>query len=270
MSVIKPALQYPERIAYLAGANNYCWVHFRDGEKKLLAKPISYLESQLPDFIRVHKTVLLNPAYVKSLDHPPRNKMAGKVHLDSGEVFPVSRRRWPQVVKSFTDLTANTFVEETDYSVDTPDSPQAVQSPDLLNFSIFFITDDKEKALMTKEIIREKWPACQVYTNQQSTILLEMLKQLPEHEYPTLILMDARTKTLERLYMLSHLKEDSRLSRIPVILLVSPTDQLIIDGYQHQANSVISMPAEYRLFKQMIERICQFWLQIVTLPGIGQ
>ena len=52
MSVIKPALQHPERIAYFAGANNYCWIHFRDGEKKLLAKPISYLESQLPDFIR--------------------------------------------------------------------------------------------------------------------------------------------------------------------------------------------------------------------------
>ncbi|SFC88095.1 response regulator transcription factor [Spirosoma endophyticum] len=270
MSVIKPALQHPERIAYFAGANNYCWIHFRDGEKKLLAKPISYLESQLPDFIRVHKTVLLNPAYVKSLDHPPRNKMAGKVHLDSGEVFPVSRRRWPQVIKSFSCLPDNTFAEETDYSLYAPDSPQAVQPSDLLAFSIFFITDEKEKALMTKEIIREKWSACQVYTNQQSTHLPELLKTLPEQEYPTLILMDARTKTMERLYTLRHLKEDSHLSRIPVILLVSPTDQLIIDGYQHQANSVISMPTEYRFFKQMIERICQFWLHIVTLPGMGQ
>ena len=269
MSVIKPALEYPERIAYLAGANNYCWIHFRDGEKKLLAKPISYLENKLPDFIRVHKTVLLNPAYVKSLDHPPRNKMAGKVHLDSGEVFPVSRRRWPQVIKSFTNLTKNPFVEEPDSSSGAPDSSQAVRPPDLSALSIFFITDDRDKALMTKEVIRGKWPACQVYTNQQSAHLPELLKPLPEHEYPTLILLDARTKTLDRLYMLQHLKDDSHLSRIPVILLVSPTDQLIIDSYQHQANSVISMPAEYRLFKQMIERICQFWLHIVALPGMG-
>ena len=270
MSVIKPALQYPERIAYLAGANNYCWVYFRNGEKKLLAKPISYLENELPDFIRVHKTVLLNPAYVISLDHPPRNKMAGKVHLDSGEVFPVSRRRWPQVMKFFTRLTTNSFVEKTDYLPGAPDLRQGVQPSDLPAFSIIFISDENEKTVLTKEIIREKWPACQVYTNQQSTILLKMLKQLPEQDYPTLILIDAQTKTLERLYTLSNLKDDSRLSRIPVILLVSPTDQLVVDGYQYQANSVISMPAEYMPFKLMIERICQFWLHIVTLPGMGQ
>lgn len=270
MSVIKPALQHPERIAYFAGANNYCWVHFRDGGKKLLAKPISYLEIKMPDFIRVHKTVLLNPVYVKSLDYPPRNKMAGKVHLDSGEVFPVSRRRWPQVMKFFTPQLTNTLVEETTYPSGVPNSGQADLSADLPDSSIFFISDEKEKSLLTKEIIREKWPACQVYTNQHSTILLEMLKQLPEQDFPTLILIDAQTKTRERLYTLSRLKEDSRLSRIPVILLVSPTDQLIIDGYHYQANSVISMPVEYLPFKLMIERICQFWLHIVALPDMGQ
>ncbi|GAB4054317.1 LytTR family transcriptional regulator DNA-binding domain-containing protein [Spirosoma litoris] len=266
MSVIKPALQHPERIAYFAGANNYCWVHFRDGDKKLLAKPISYLGTLLPNFIRVHKTVLLNPAYVKSLDYPPRNKMAGKVHLDSGEVFPVSRRRWPKVMKFFTPLTKNTFVDEADFPSDAPDLGQS----GLPVFSIFFISDEKEKTLLTKETIREKWPTCHVYTDQQSTILLEMLKQLPEQDFPTLILIDAQTKTLERLYTLRRLKKDSRLSSIPVILLVSPTDQLIIDGYHYQANSVISIPIQYMPFELMIERICQFWLRIVSLPGMGQ
>lgn len=267
MSVIKPALQYPERIAYFVGANNYCWIYFRNGDKKLLAKPISYMESQLPDFIRVHKTVLINPAYIKSLDHPLRTKMAGKICLDSGEIFPVSRRRWPQVVAYLHGrLMENTVKKEANC---LPDALQTTQLPDSSTYSIFLVTDDDEKSIVTKQIIRNKWPAYQVYTNQQSVLLPDLLLQLTGQEHPTLILLDASTKTQERLYTLRHLKENSRLSSIPVILLVSPADRLILEGYQHQANSVIVMPTEYKPFKQMIERVCQFWLHIVALPGVG-
>ena len=270
MSVIKPALQYPERIAYFAGANNYCWIYFRNGEKKLLSKPISYLESKLPDFVRVHKTILLNPAYVKRLDQPPNNKMAGKVQLDSGEVFPISRRRWPQVNDSLQSrLAQGSSIDELVNLPGAPDSPPATQSHDASTFSIFFITDNDEKAELAKQIIKKKWPDYLFYINQQGTLLADLLRQLPEQEHPALILLDARTKTVEHLRTLRHLKGDSRLGRIPVILLVSPTDQLIIDGYRHQANSVISMPADYALFKQMIERICRFWLNIVRLPKVG-
>ena len=266
MSVIKPAI-HPEQIAYLAGANNYCWIYFRNGEKKLLAKPISYLESKLPNFVRVHKTILLNPAYVKRLDHPPSNKMAGKVQLDSGEVFPVSRRRWSQVNDSLqTRLTQVSSTVEVVNLPGVPDSPEVAQPHNVSTCSLFFITDDDEKAEQAKQIINIKWPDYQLYTNKKSTILADLLKQLPEREHPTLILLDARTKTMEHLHTLRHLKGDNRLGHIPVILLVSPTDQLIIDGYRSQANSVIPMPAEYVLFKQTIERVCRFWLNIVKLP----
>lgn len=270
MSVIKPALQRPELIAYFSGANNYCWIYFRNGEKKLLAKPISYLESQLPSFIRVHKTVLINPAYVKSLDQPPHKKMAGKVYLDTGEVFPVSRRRWSQVVESLQVVRpervgggeralTSTRVQS---SLDT--QPQSFSVPTV--FSVLLVTDDKENVKLTEQIIGEKWPDYRVNTIQSSVFLPELLKQLSEQEYPKLILLDARTLTTERLTTLQRLKEDSQLNRIPVVLLVLPTEQLISHGYQKQANSVVAMPIGHTLFALTIERICQFWLRIVTLP----
>ncbi|MVM38097.1 LytTR family transcriptional regulator [Spirosoma sp. HMF3257] len=268
MSVIKPALQRPELISYFSGANNYCWLYFRNGEKKLLAKPISYLESQLPDFIRVHKTVLINPDYIKSLDQPPHKKMAGKVHLESGEVFPVSRRRWLQVVESLHNHSSgsrqgedlNSFPEKANASLADLEhySPEA---------SVFLMTSDAEKAAQTERLISDKWPTYHIHIEQDSMALPELLTQLPEQEYPSLILLDARTQTTERLNTLQRLKEDSQLSHIPVILLVLPTEQLISNGYQKQANSVISMPIGYSLFEHTIERICQFWLRIVRLPG---
>ncbi|MVM28692.1 LytTR family transcriptional regulator [Spirosoma sp. HMF4905] len=271
MSVIKPALQQPELIAYFSGANNYCWLYFRNGEKKLLAKPISYLESQLPDFIRVHKTILINPAYIKSLDEPPHKKMAGKVHLDSGEVFPVSRRRWLQVVESLQNRSAGgSRVEKVNSSPEPYELPLTAQAYDSAGTSLFLITNDKEKAAQAELLIRDKWPTYPIHIGQNSAPLIELLKQLPEHEYPLLILLDARTQTAERLNTLQRLKEDSELSRIPVVLLVLPTEQLVINGYQRQANSVVSMPIGSPLFGHTIERICQFWLHIVSLPGSGR
>ena len=49
----------------LTGNGNYTWVEFV-GEKKpvLVSQTLKHFERQLPDFIRVSKSVLLNPNYV--------------------------------------------------------------------------------------------------------------------------------------------------------------------------------------------------------------
>lgn len=267
MSVIKPALQHPEQIAYFVGANNYCWLHFRNGEKKLLAKPISYLESKLPEFIRVHKTVLVNAIYVKSLHQPPRKKMSGEVHLDSGEVFPVSRRRWDQVVEALQNRDKILSPAELTRSANELVDPTEKAGTDTTALSVLLVTDDKDKAHRVEQLVKVRWNAHGVINMPQSTLLVDLLTQSPEHDHPALIVLDARTATLERLHTLRRLKENPRLNRIPVVLLVLPTDQLVIDGYQQQANTVISMPKDYQFFEQTIERILHFWLRTVTLPG---
>ncbi|MBD2754334.1 response regulator transcription factor [Spirosoma validum] len=272
MSVIKPALQHPELIAYFSGANNYSWLYFRNGEKRLLAKPISYLETKLPDFIRVHKTILINPSYVKSLHQPPRQKMAGEIRLDSGEVFPVSRRRWQQVAEFLQDRLGPKKQEAEVASEKVNVAPPLLiaQQEEEKALSIIVSTEDEQNALLSKHAIEKKWPAYQVHTILHSNHLPDMLKQLPQPNYPSLLILDARTDTLERMNTVQRLKEDPQLGAIPVVLLVSPTDQSVTDGYKHQANSVISMPDGYMLFANIIERVCQFWLRTVALPGSGE
>lgn len=271
MSVIKPALQRPDLIAYFSGANNYCWLYFRTGERKLLAKPISYLESKLPDFIRVHKTALINPAYIKSLHRPPRQKMAGEVRLENGVVFPVSRRRWSQVAESLQyHLEPISSESVAVHKTVVSEVARDIQRPETVEQSILLITNDETSHFLAKQSIEAKWPAYPFHWMQRSTHLFDLLKQLPSQSYPVLLLLDARTQSLERLHTLQRLKEDAQLGRIPVILLVTPTDQSVTDGYKQKANSVISMPDRYPLFAQTVERICQFWLHTVALPGGGQ
>ena len=266
MSIIKPALERPELISYFSGANNYSWLHYRNGEKKLLAKPISYLANKLPDFIRAHKTVLINPAFVQSLHQPLRQKLAGEIRLDSGEVFPVSRRRWTQVADSLQGRLASVRPDSV-INAPTDSAPQVAVPPNEVAMrTILLVTDDDQVNALTRHLIEKKWPAYQVHTSQQSSHLVDVLRSLPYHNNPALILMDARTITQERLHTLQHLKQDPKLSRIPLILLVSDTDQSVTEAYERKANSVISLPGDYVPLVQVIERVCQFWLNTVTLP----
>lgn len=270
MSVIKPALQHPELIAYFSGANNYSWLYFRNGEKRLLAKPISYLETRLPDFIRVHKTILINPTYVKSLHQPPRQKMAGEIRLDSGEVFPVSRRRWQQVAESLQDRLERGQTTPVAQNTPAMTEPTATARQEVALLSIILVTEDKQNALLARQSIAKKWPDYQVHTASQSNHLPDMLRQLLAQNYPSLIFLDARTLNRERLNTVQRLKEDPQLGVIPVILLVNPTDQSVTDGYKQRANSVISLTDGSMLFTHTIERVCRFWLRTVALPGTGQ
>jgi len=265
MSVIKPALQHPELISYFSGANNYCWLHYLDGQKKLLAKPISHLETLLPDFVRVHKTILINPACVQSLHQPPRPKMSGEIRLTTGDVFPISRRRWPDVVAALQKqitISPATGLEQAPVKRST-----AQLSSDEKPY-VMLVSDDSHHNELTKTAFDDRWQAYSFYTLKQGTNLIALLSQLSASELPALLFLDARTATQERLRTLQQLKASSQLNYIPVILLVQPRDESVLAGYTLQANSVIGIASESSAFTAIIERVCNFWLRTVALPTL--
>lgn len=265
MSVVKPAIQFPVLIAYLAGSNNYTWLHFRNGDKQLLAKPISYLEVQpeLTDFIRIHKTMLINPICVVRLLEPPRPKTAGAVELEGGVVLPVSRRRWGEVAALFPDLlTALPSLRSRVVTV----QPVAPPEPSALP-SIVVVTDNALSALLVQEVADQYWPGSTVHIRAEALPLTATLEQVEPADLPVFIMLDARTARQERLNALQHLKKNSRLSWIPVVLLVGSADEIIREGYYRQANSVIIVGPDHTHFVQIIKRIGQFWLETAALPA---
>lgn len=271
MSVVKPAIQYPVLIAYLEGASNYTWLHFRDGDKQLLAKSISYLEKtpELTGFVRAHKTILLNPACVERLVAPPRPKMAGMAVLATGELLPVSRRRWNEVVTllSFGGVVPPVLRTR---STTEPHPPALVTAPDRISpRSVVAVTDSPSSALLLHETADRRWPQCTFHVRDEALSLPDLLGQLPKSELPVLLLLDARTARQEHLNALRQIKRNDQLRRIPVILLVSPTDKAVYDGYQSLANSVITVSGQHTQFVQTIERVGRFWLETAVLPGMA-
>ncbi|WP_234734558.1 LytR/AlgR family response regulator transcription factor [Tellurirhabdus bombi] len=85
-----------ESVTHLTGEGNYAWLHYSDGRKHITAQTLKHLESVLPEYIRIHKSFLVNPAYIRKVKPFPHT-LSGVVILVNGTELPVSRRRWPQV-----------------------------------------------------------------------------------------------------------------------------------------------------------------------------
>lgn len=270
MSVVKPAIQYPILIAYLEGANNYTWLHFRDGEKQLLAKPISYLELQpeLVDFVRIHKTILVNPICVEQLVEPPRPKMAAAVQLEGGLTLPVSRRRWVRVATLLqTKLPPPVSLRSRVITVHRAPAPVPVALPDPPPRSVMAVTSSASSALLLTEIASQQWPHCTLHIVPEAKLLPDLLQRLAKTELPVLLLLDARTARQEQLNALQRIKQTDELCWIPIVLFLASTDNAVRDGYLRQANSVITIGRDHAQFVRALRRVGQFWLETAALPG---
>lgn len=251
MALIGDIIEHPVLIEYLAGASNYTWLHFQNGRRQLISKPLRYFEERLPDFVRVHKTALINPNYVRHWQAPPRRRMAGSVQMASNVVLPVGRRRWTDVAQILNSLASA-----------PTDAPAPVHYR-----SVICLTNDQTKALLLQQTIEQQCPDCQAYCLSNGDSLPDLVRVLPNHERPALILLDARTSLVGRLATLRMLKSDPATASIPTLLLVSPDAPDVVEkGYAEQANSVVPVSAHNGEFVQAISRLIHYWLVITRLP----
>ncbi|CCH51988.1 response regulator receiver protein [Fibrisoma limi BUZ 3] len=262
MSTVRKILQHPFLINYLSGANNYSWVYYRNGEKELAAKSLNFFEVNLPTFIRVHKTALVNPQCVESAQAPPRPKMAGSVQLTDGTTLPVSRRRWNQVI----DVLQTSLVEADLVPAGDDEDFNSTQQDDYATErSVVVISDDMPNMQLLQQLLDEKWGQYNLHVLDQGSILPEMLEFTAEDELPVLILIDARTSKMDRVRTLRRLKENSRLAAIPVVMLVLPASQEVEQAYTLHANSVVSVTNDNSRLVQTLERLCDYWFSTVAL-----
>ncbi|MBC8154157.1 MAG: LytTR family transcriptional regulator [Bacteroidetes bacterium] len=88
---------YPvDQLVYLQAVANYSWLNWLDGQRMLMPRTLKYYTPKLPadNFIRLHRSCVVNCLFVARLE---RTEAGGLVHLTTGEVLPVSRRRWTGV-----------------------------------------------------------------------------------------------------------------------------------------------------------------------------
>ena len=85
---------------------------------------------------------------------------------------------------------------------------------------------------------------------------------------PDLIILDLNLPRLDGREVLSLIKQDPDLKRIPVVVLTtSNAEQDVVRSYDLHANCYIVKPFDVYDFLQIANFIEQFWLKTVTLPS---
>ncbi|MEL7487558.1 MAG: LytTR family DNA-binding domain-containing protein, partial [Pseudomonadota bacterium] len=91
-----------EQIAHCRGAGGYCEIILEGGREVLHAATLAEMEQALPStFLRVHRSHLVNIAFVKSLHRDPAG--TGMLVLSDGSQTPVSRRIMPKVRRALSE-----------------------------------------------------------------------------------------------------------------------------------------------------------------------
>lgn len=85
-------------IVRIHGCGNYSLLYMTDGRQLLLSYTLKRYVESLPDFVRSHKSHLVNPKFVKRVAIYGPTVL---VLMKSGEEIPVSRRQVDEVLERF-------------------------------------------------------------------------------------------------------------------------------------------------------------------------
>ena len=85
---------------------------------------------------------------------------------------------------------------------------------------------------------------------------------------PDLILLDLNLPRKDGREVLSEIKADEKLRRIPVVILTtSQAEEDVLRAYHLNANCYITKPVDLEQFMKVVKTIEDFWLTIVKRPA---
>ena len=86
---------------------------------------------------------------------------------------------------------------------------------------------------------------------------------------PDLILLDLNLPRKDGREVLTEIRVDERLKRIPVVMMISSRAvQDFLNTYKHHANFYIKKPIDLDQFSEVVKSLEAFWFTTVQLPPV--
>lgn len=134
-------------------------------------------------------------------------------------------------------------------------------------FSVLLIEDNPADVELTKEAFSHCLAEISVQVMTNGIDALTFLRD-DRHALPDLILLDLNLPGWNGISFLGEIKSDSRLKKIPVIVLsTSNAGKDVMESYDLHANCYIVKPLDIDLFFEKVKNIEVFWLNTVLLPN---
>jgi CheY-like chemotaxis protein len=138
---------------------------------------------------------------------------------------------------------------------------------------ILLVEDTPEDAEATLRAFKKAGLANPVFHCEDGDSALDFLfrrgayKDAVKAPRPGMILLDLNMPGTDGREVLGEIKKDASLREIPVIVLTTSSDERDIHScYSAGANSYIQKPVDIKGFHEAIQRLVDYWYQIVLLP----
>ena len=138
---------------------------------------------------------------------------------------------------------------------------------------ILLVEDNPGDARLAREALRDSKIRNSLSHVKDGVEALAFLRRQGEYAacpHPDLILLDLNLPRKDGREVLSEIKQDPDLRRIPVVVLtISKDEEDILKSYNLHANCFVTKPLDLNQFLKVIRSIEEFWLTIVKLPPNG-
>lgn len=140
--------------------------------------------------------------------------------------------------------------------------------------SLLLVEDSPEDYATTVRALRKTGMMGEVYHCEDGDDALDFLyhrgkfKNPAESPRPSMVLLDLNLPGTSGRDVLEEIKGDDELKTIPVVILTTSADQRDIDAcYRAGANSYLNKPVDLDGFVRSIQRLKDYWFEIVVLPA---
>ncbi len=138
---------------------------------------------------------------------------------------------------------------------------------------VLLVEDSPADQLTVERALEEAKVDCHLMVVENGNQALSLLRGEPPYAdctaypRPDLVLMDINMPIMDGITTLKHIRNDSNLRTLPVVMLTtSDTPNDINTSYTDGANAFVTKPVNELGFIEAVQKLDCFWFQLVTLP----
>jgi two-component system, chemotaxis family, response regulator Rcp1 len=135
---------------------------------------------------------------------------------------------------------------------------------------LLLVEDSAEDAMLAQEALKDAKVANELHIVRDGEDALGFLRRqggFANAPRPDLVLLDLNLPRKDGREVLSEMKDDSDLRRIPVVVLTtSSSDRDVLRAYDAHVNAYIRKPISFERLVEAVKTMDDFWFGVVTLP----
>ncbi|MBL4693594.1 MAG: response regulator [Magnetovibrio sp.] len=133
--------------------------------------------------------------------------------------------------------------------------------------TILLVEDNPDHADLVMRSLEDHKMSNKIFHVSDGEAAIDYLQRKGEYSdpqsspVPHVVLLDLRLPKVDGLEVLKIIREDEKLSHLPVVVLTTSNgDKDVAQAYKHRANSYVVKPLDFACFAEMMKDLGFFWL----------